>query len=174
MQEQATQEHWNILINKLEGNDLLEYEADLMSKKANSFTLNERVIVDHDYPNARVDLKKLRTMTLNASSGDSDMFSRVVVFNALNELHGLLVSESTRAIATAYGAKQFLQAINQLSNIQSMVKELIRMNKQDQQKSMSAVAKIRAAKNKGDVEELVQIIAGTLAFNLSNSLKDIK
>ncbi|HCE2690158.1 hypothetical protein [Vibrio parahaemolyticus] len=174
MHEQACKEHWNILIEQLDGDPLLEYEAQLMREKSNSFALNERVIVDHSFPNGRVDLKQLRTMTLNAASGTSDMSSRVVVFNALNELHGLMIDESTRTIATAYGAKQFLQALKQLSSIQSMVQELIRMNKQDQQKNMSAVAKIRAAKNKGDVEELVQIIAGTLAFNLSNSLKDIK
>ncbi|MBE3724908.1 hypothetical protein [Vibrio parahaemolyticus] len=174
MHEQACKEQWYILIEQLDGDSLLEYEAQLMRDKSNSFALNERVIVDHSFPNGRVDLKQLRTMTLNAASGTSDMSSRVLVFNALNELHGLMIDESTRTIATAYGAKQFLQALKQLSSIQSMVQELIRLNKQDQQKNMSAVAKIRAAKNKGDVEELVQIIAGTLAFNLSNSLKDIK
>ncbi|MBY7798684.1 hypothetical protein KW430_07460 [Vibrio fluvialis] len=174
MQEQARKEQWNIIIEQKDGDSLIEYESQLMRDKSTSSALNERAIVDHSFPNSRVDLKRLRSMTLYAASGTSDMSSRVLVFNALNELHGLMIDESTRTIATAYGAKQFLQALKQLSSIQSMVQELIRMNKRDQQKNMSAVSKIRAAKNKGDVEQLVQIIAGTLAFNLSNSLKDIK
>ncbi|HHX8485990.1 TPA: hypothetical protein ACVO3E_002579 [Vibrio diabolicus] len=169
----ACSEQYNIIMDKLEGDSLLQYEKELMVKKSNSYVFNESVVRDDMFDNGRVNLKRIKTMALNAASGESELSARLAVYNALEALHEGMRHKQSRNALVAVGAKKFMDALKQLSSIQAMCNELIRMNKRDDSKNMSVVAKIRKAKNKGDLEGLADIIAGTLAFNLSGSIKDV-
>ncbi|HCG6534498.1 TPA: hypothetical protein NJ249_004123 [Vibrio parahaemolyticus] len=169
----ACSEQYKIIMDKLEGDSLLQYEKELMVKKSNSYVFNESVVRDDMFENGRVDLKRVKTMALNAASGGSELSARLAVYNALEALHEGMRHKQSRNALVAVGAKKFMDALKQLSSIQAMCNELIRMNKRDDSKNMSVVAKIRKAKNKGDLQGLADVIAGTLAFNLSGSIKEV-
>ncbi len=172
MHNEAAREQLGIIIDKLSGDSLVEYEAGLMAQKAQRLDWVNESFVKHD--DERIYLDRIKTMALNASSGKAEMTARLAVYNSLYELHESIRNKATRGLAAAYGAKQFAQAVRQLSSIQTMVQELIRMQGKDDSKNMSVVAKIRAAKNRGDVEGLLQIIAGVLAFQLTGSTKEVQ
>lgn len=169
----ACSEQYNIIMDKLEGDSLLQYEKELMVKKSNSYVFNEAVVRDDMFDNGRVNLKQVKTMALNAASGESELSARLAVYNALEALYEGMRHKQSRNALVAVGAKKFMDALKQLSSIQAMCNELIRMNKRDDSKNMSVVAKIRKAKNKGDLQGLADVIAGTLAFNLSGSIKEV-
>lgn len=173
MQKQSRKEQYPIIMERLNDDSLIQYEIKLMKEKATEQLKNSFWKTDLDWENNRVHITEVGRMMLNTASNENDITARLVVFNALEALRESLKFDGSRTIAAAYGAKEFIKALRNISSIKAMVDELVRMNKRDSSKNMTIIAKIRDAKHKGDIEKLIQIIAGVLAFQLSGSLKDV-
>lgn len=154
----------------------------LKSKEIDSDKLNETIFnAEFEYNLIKVKAEYLGEMydpllslALTAvNSINEELTSRTLIACCAFELSSVINEKASKKIAVAAGGAALFNVIKQVNDLKSLVHKFS-SQLPNKQKNMHAIAKIRRARAANDIHALVDIIAGTLSFQLSGNLRHME